>query len=732
MTVNGKKGQTVAVSSDGSFSAKVGAFLLTAGLNDIEISPQSGKDGQSLVVKKQYYYDIADFEHGISDAAKSFWQQGVSRYCGELSVGGQTLKTNNGFCLRPLDGEDAAEAKVTFDLTKTEKPVRFFHSLIGAGDFGNVNGTVGSSAVYSVVIDGVTAARSRETGMNETDEISAEIPAGAKELTLCVNNSNGSNHADYADYINPRLFLKSEDYTGTEASLFSERTDTELKAKASVSTRLNLKNDFSSVTIAPKKAGEKVFGRLFKFTYSKTRSMQNGALCEVELSPDGQGNYKFTLNDLYGPGEYLFVFDGVTSFSGRQQTFNSYLKPGETARTPLTAVILYDGRDTDRATNLWRRWMIDCNMYKKDGKTNLEPFVAGLPKEVMYQTEDSMIENIELYEKLGVDIDYWWIDAGWYVDGNTRNWTHVGNWTVDTERFPTKLSAVGEACEKAGMRGRIILWFEPERNAFRMNENDFETYGVSKEWLAGYNKEKNTAPGPTNSHIFDLGNKQALTDKYIMRTAYRQSIACQVHLETFDSQTVELLKDCIDEWKGINGYFYGDIYELTKNTVSQNEWYSYSYINDEKEGFAFVFNRGGEYAEKSQKIRLKGLDPNGIYEISFADSEDKITAVGAELMSVGITMTLDENEHGQSVGDSDIIYIKRVSAAVIYGDTDGDGEISVTDALLTLQGSVAKINLTAEQSAAADVDGDGKVTVTDALLILQKSVGKIQSFPVEK
>ena len=376
--------------------------------------------------------------------------------------------------------------------------------------------------------------------------------------------------------------------------------------------------------------------------------------------------------------------------------------------------------------------MIDCNMYKKDGKTNLEPFVAGLPKEVMYQTEDSMIENIELYEKLGVDIDYWWIDAGWYVDGNTRNWTHVGNWTVDTERFPTKLSAVGEACEKAGMRGRIILWFEPERNAFRMNENDFETYGVSKEWLAGYNKEKNTAPGPTNSHIFDLGNKQALTDKYIMRTAYRQSIACQVHLETFDSQTVELLKDCIDEWKGINGYFYGDIYELTKNTVSQNEWYSYSYINDEKEGFAFVFNRGGEYAEKSQNIRLKGLDPNGIYKISFADSEDKITAVGAELMSVGITMTLDENEHGQSVGDSDIIYIKRVSAAVIYGDTDGDGEISVTDALLTLQGSVAKINLTAEQSAAANVDGDGKVTVTDALLILQKSVGKIQSFPVEK
>ena len=68
------------------------------------------------------------------------------------------------------------------------------------------------------------------------------------------------------------------------------------------------------------------------------------------------------------------------NFPAGRETFSSYLKPGETARTPLTAVILYDGRDTDRATNLWRRWMIDCNMYKKDGKTNIEPFIAGLPK----------------------------------------------------------------------------------------------------------------------------------------------------------------------------------------------------------------------------------------------------------------------------------------------------------------------------------------------------------------
>ena len=449
VTVNGKKGQTVAVSSDGSFSAKVGAFLLTAGLNDIEISPQSGKDGQSLVVKKQYYYDIADFEHGISDAAESFWQQGVSRYCGELSVGGQTLKTNNGFCLRPLDGEDAAEAKVTFDLTKTEKPVRFFHSLIDADDFGNVNGTVGSSVVYSVVIDGVTAARSREIEMNETDEISAEIPAGAKELTLCVNNSNGSNHADYADYINPRLFLKSEDYTGTEASLFSEGTDTELKAKASVSTRLNLKNDFSSVTIAPKKAGEKVFGRLFKFTYSKTRSMQNGALCEAELSPDGQGNYKFTLNDLYGPGEYLFVFDGVTEISAKGSEKGFIYADGAAEKGLFAMKIAFSGKASEPLA---------------------DPSAEGAPPKLSNKATDAEKARAkEVYDTYITDLEKFpskmKIGDSEYVGFSSGDFTKISQKTETHEVTKSENTEI-ELLHKSGLTFTLKTVFYPDYTAF--------------------------------------------------------------------------------------------------------------------------------------------------------------------------------------------------------------------------------------------------------------------------
>ena len=99
-------------------------------------------------------------------------------------------------------------------------------------------------------------------------------------------------------------------------------------------------------------------------------------------------------------------------------------------------------------------------------------------------------------------------------------------------------------------------------------------------------------------------------------------------------------------------------------------------------------------------------------------------------MSVGVEMTLDENEHNGG-GDSDIIYIRRTSSAVKFGDTDGDGEITVTDALLALQGSVNKITLDNDAQKRADVDGDEKITVTDALLILQKAVNKIDVFPAE-
>ena len=65
------------------------------------------------------------------------------------------------------------------------------------------------------------------------------------------------------------------------------------------------------------------------------------------------------------------------------------------------------------------------------------------------------------------------------------------------------------------------------------------------------------------------------------------------------------------------------------------------------------------------------------------------------------------------------------------GDADGDGTVSVTDALLTLQAAVFKISFDEAQTLSADVNADGEISVNDALLIIQYAVNKIALFPCE-
>lgn len=79
-----------------------------------------------------------------------------------------------------------------------------------------------------------------------------------------------------------------------------------------------------------------------------------------------------------------------------------------------------------------------------------------------------------------------------------------------------------------------------------------------------------------------------------------------------------------------------------------------------------------------------------------------------------------------------MLHADKKEVTVVYGDIDGDGTVTVTDALQVLQASVGKVTFDDNQRLAADVNGDGEISVTDALLVLQKSVQKIEKFPVEE
>ncbi|MEI6578076.1 MAG: DUF6273 domain-containing protein, partial [Eubacteriales bacterium] len=69
-----------------------------------------------------------------------------------------------------------------------------------------------------------------------------------------------------------------------------------------------------------------------------------------------------------------------------------------------------------------------------------------------------------------------------------------------------------------------------------------------------------------------------------------------------------------------------------------------------------------------------------------------------------------------------------INTTVVKGDVNGDGKISVTDAIKALQDSSGVIVLTEIEREAADVNNDNNISVTDALKILQYVSGIITSF----
>ncbi len=81
---------------------------------------------------------------------------------------------------------------------------------------------------------------------------------------------------------------------------------------------------------------------------------------------------------------------------------------------------------------------------------------------------------------------------------------------------------------------------------------------------------------------------------------------------------------------------------------------------------------------------------------------------------------------GSDYGDKNIA---SAGTPLIHGDVDGDGQVTVQDAIMVLRYIVGMVYLNQDQMLRADVDGDGQVNVNDAILILRYIVGIIESFP---
>ena len=167
------------------------------------------------------------------------------------------------------------------------------------------------------------------------------------------------------------------------------------------------------------------------------------------------------------PGQWAASFqrdqaDGLHLTAGQELT-HFRLHPGEEVRTPLIVALDWKGDWID-GQNQWRRWMMAYGMPKPGGLLP-KPMMLGSSgrqyREMIGANEANQIEFIDRYLAEGLKLDYWWMDAGWYVQ--QRGWPQVGTWEVDTKRFPHGFKAISDHAHAHGMK--ILVWFEPERVA---------------------------------------------------------------------------------------------------------------------------------------------------------------------------------------------------------------------------------------------------------------------------
>lgn len=92
----------------------------------------------------------------------------------------------------------------------------------------------------------------------------------------------------------------------------------------------------------------------------------------------------------------------------------------------------------------------------------------------------------------------------------------------------------------------------------------------------------------------------------------------------------------------------------------------------------------------------------------------------------------ETRHHVRSADDKTKCSMCGMEMPIVYGDINGDGKVTSTDAGMLILYFKGRINISEEQLTAADVNGDGRVTSSDAGTTILYCKGKISSFPAYK
>jgi alpha-galactosidase len=147
--------------------------------------------------------------------------------------------------------------------------------------------------------------------------------------------------------------------------------------------------------------------------------------------------------------------------TGGQEATSFRLHSGEEVRSPLVVLQFYRG-DWRRSQNVWRSWMLEHNVPRRNGKI-LDPFIFvcnGNYYPGLMTDAATEFQFLRRYLEEGIHPDYWNQDAGWYPC-EPETWPKVGTWEVDRKRWPKGIREVSDWLKTQGVK--TITWFEPER-----------------------------------------------------------------------------------------------------------------------------------------------------------------------------------------------------------------------------------------------------------------------------
>lgn len=197
---------------------------------------------------------------------------------------------------------------------------------------------------------------------------------------------------------------------------------------------------------------------------------------------------------------------------------STYLLPNEEIRTPSTALLLWSGDDRMTGQNLLRRFLLRYHHPKVEGKPARFPlsfsFNYGDPapcNEYSCMTAEYAVALVRRYEQFGLIPEVFWLDAGWYDKSgdwqHNHNWANtVGNWSVDSIRFPKGFVPIADEVHRLGCK--FMVWFEPERvmkdSRWAIEHPEFMLDAAGKAAQPDWIKHSDT-----DSYLFNLGDPVA-------------------------------------------------------------------------------------------------------------------------------------------------------------------------------------------------------------------------------